>query len=122
MKVLTKPTWLIHQVVGEDYVKYHTHGLKEYGSLELEIKLPIPTKLAGLIINEIGLKIANGKRCRSNDIISGVVNVDLVIIKTKEYHPDDDVNKDDVLRIIIPDQNLRYPWDIGCDPIYEKQV
>lgn len=121
MKMITKPTWTIHQVVGEDNVNFHTHGLENYSSLELEINLSIEGSLAGHIINEIGLKIASGKRYKDKDIISDVVNVDLAIIKAKGIHSDDHDNEE-VLRIIFPDENLKFPWDAGCDLIYRKQI
>lgn len=119
--LVTKPTWTIHQVVGEDSTNFHTHGLEDYGSLELEINLPIEGRLAAHIINEIGLKIVNGKRYNSRDIISDVVNVNLTVIKAKSIHSGDH-DSEDILRIIIPDENLRFPWDAGCDPIYKKQI
>lgn len=43
--MITEPTWMIHQVFNEQSVNYHTHGVNEYNSLELEINLPIEKKL-----------------------------------------------------------------------------
>lgn len=24
--------------------------------------------------------------------------------------------------IILPDENLKFPWDEGCDPVFKKQI
>lgn len=45
----------------------------------------------------------------------------LAIIKTKGIHSDDHDNEE-VLRIIFPDENLKFPRDVGCDLIYRKQI
>lgn len=38
---LNRPSWLIHCVYGKSDVSFHTHGLGQYNSLELELNLPI---------------------------------------------------------------------------------
>lgn len=120
-KKIKKPTWVIHHVFDEYETNYHTHGLNKYGSLELEINFPIQQNLAGHILNEIGLKIANGKKYKSNDTIEDIVNVKLKVIETKGVHSDAH-GDEKVLRIILPDENHKFPWDEGCNPIYQKQI
>lgn len=116
--MIKKPTWIIHGVGDENTpLSYHTHGLDKYGSLELEINLNIQNELAGYIINEIGLKIANGEKIMNMDIIEDVVTAPLVVVRTKGIH-----SEEEVLRIIIPDENLKFPWEEGCSEKYIKQV
>lgn len=51
---------IIHGVYEEECIVYHTHGLKDYGSLELELNLSLPEDDAMIFLNIIGLRIANG--------------------------------------------------------------
>ncbi len=51
------PTWIIHYIPC-DQSSYHTHGLDAYGSLELELNLPMTPRRAGLFINLVANEIA----------------------------------------------------------------
>ena len=51
------PTWIIHFIpCGQP--SYHTHGLNRYGSLELELNLPLEPRQAMLFINLIANEVA----------------------------------------------------------------
>ena len=51
------PTWIIHFIpCGQP--SYHTHGLDRYGSLELELNLPLDLQQATLFINLIANEVA----------------------------------------------------------------
>ena len=50
------PTWIIHFIpCGQP--SYHTHGLNRYGSLELELNLPLEPRQAMLFINLIANEV-----------------------------------------------------------------
>lgn len=115
---IIKPTWMVHMVGDEDTpLTYHSHGLDEYDSLELEINLSIPQKLGMYIINTIGLRIANGEKFKDGDMVDEVVNCLLPIRETSGIH-----SNDKHLRIIIPDENFKFPWDEGCNLEYINQI
>lgn len=111
-------TWVIHMVSDKDTpMTYHTHGLDDYDSLELEINLNIEPKLAKYILNDIGLKIKDGLRLSDHYVLTEVVTIPLVVRRTKAVHSDTMV-----YRIIIPDHNHNNPWDRNCDAFYKNQI
>lgn len=117
-------TWIIHRVVDDEtaYCNSHTHGLDEYGSLELEINFPLPQEVAGQILNQIGLDIIDGKEIESGDhsdeYLSG--GYDIYFLKTTSVNAT--ISDPIVLRIIIPDIENMFPWDKGCEDFYRKQM
>lgn len=118
-----KPTWDIHYVFDEDWASCHTHGLNKYGSLELEINLPIQQELAGYILNEIGFMIANKEiELKDGDIIEEVTNVGLVVFETEGVHSGSHEGEKNVFRIVIPDEKMKFPWDEDCNITYKKQI
>lgn len=115
-----KPTWIIHGVGDENTpISYYTCGLKKYGSLELEINLPIKEDLAMHIINSIGFMIMDGKRFNDGDIINEgtIAGCKLVMRNDVGIY-----SEERVIRIIIPDEKLRFPWDKGCSDFFRDQI
>lgn len=77
-----KPTWIMHFIpCGQP--SYHTHGLNEYGSLELELNLPLEPRQAMQFINLIANEVAErGKRYRSGDREDDVFNFPFYLFET----------------------------------------
>jgi len=61
-RIFINYTWTIHNICDGKQFTYHTYGLNVYGSLELELNLPLIPKQAALFINLIAKDIAEGKR------------------------------------------------------------
>lgn len=81
------PTWIIH-FIPCDQSSYHTHGLDAYGSLELELNLPITPQRAGPLINLVANEIAKkGKRYRSGDREDDVFNLPVYLFETAPIQP-----------------------------------
>lgn len=115
-----KPTWIIH-FIPCDQSSYHTHGPDAYGSLELELNLPLPPHRAGLFINLVANEIAEkGKRYRSGDREDNVFNLPFYLFETAPIRPSRD--KDRVLRILFCDPAGKYPWEPGCTVPYSSQL
>ena len=57
-----KPDWIIHYILCER-PSSHTHGLDRHGSLVLEPTLPVIQEIATMILNLIGLEIAEKRKC-----------------------------------------------------------
>lgn len=114
------PTWIIH-FIPCDQSSYHTHGLDAYGSLELELNLPLTAHRAGLFINLVANEIAEkGKRYRSGDREDNVFNLPFYLFETTPIRPSRD--NDRVLRILFCDPAGKYPWEPGCTVPYSDQL
>lgn len=76
-----RPTWIIHFIpCGQP--SYHTHGLDAYGSLELEVNLPLDPNQATFFINLIANEVAEkGKRYHSGDREDDVFNLPFYLLK-----------------------------------------
>ena len=110
--------WKIHYVAGypNGLVNIHTHGLDEFGSKELQMVMPYPLQDAGKIINKIGKLIRGGRRFNAGDEIHNFFEggFPVRLIDARE-------SGRDVLRIILPDGEGRWPDDQLCEPYYKLQ-
>ena len=114
------PTWIIH-FVPCDQSSYHTHGLDTYGSLELEINLPLAPHQAGIFINLVANEVAEkGKRYRSGDREDDVFNLPFYLFETVPIQPSRDGDR--VLRILFCDPAGKYPWESECEAPYSGQL
>ena len=115
-----KPTWIIHFIpCGKP--SYHTHGLDQYGSLELELNLPLQPRQATQFINLIANEVAeHGTRYRSGDREDDVFTLPFYLFETVPIQPSKE--DDRVLRILFCDPAGRYPWGTGCEAPYSEQL
>lgn len=115
-----KPTWIIHFIPTEQ-PSYHTHGLNEYGSLELELNLPLEPRQAMQFINLIANEVAErGKRYRSGDREDDVLSPPFYLYETVPIQPSRE--NDRVLRILFCDPAGKYPWEPECEAPYSTQL
>ena len=117
-KKITKPTWMIHGVCGGGNTVYHTHGLNEYGSLELELNLSLEKNQACQFINLIGLEIANGKKFKDGDFDDTIFNCKIAFKEVEGIYEENQK----CLRVIFPDTNYKFPWEDGCEEPYKWQI
>lgn len=113
------PTWIIHGVLEDEGIVYHTHGLDAYGSKELELNLPLEQKVAQHFLNLIGAEIANGRNFTDQEVVDDLFNVPIVFREVVGIHSE---NQELHLRVIFPDVNDKFPWDAGCQPAYASQI
>lgn len=113
-------TWIIHFIpCGQP--SYHTHGLDKYGSLELELNLPLKPRQATQFINLIANEIAeHGKRYRSGDRDDDVFSLPFYLYETVPIRPSRE--QDRVLRILFCDPAGKYPWEPECAAPYSMQL
>ena len=115
-----RPDWIIHYILC-DRPSSHTHGLDKYGSLELELNLPVSDKKATEVLNLVGEAIAEkGRRYRSGDYEDGIFTLPFYLFETESAVPGSVSNR--VLRILVCDPDGKYPWEAGCDPDYAAQL
>lgn len=120
-ELMDKYGFVIHNVFpdSEDEIlwSHHTHGLKEnFNHIDLEIVLPMSPNLAGSIFHGMVSSIKEGESFE-NKLISGKVikNFDVQLVKVSD-------EKRELLRIILPDKNGRFPSDADCDEVYKNQL
>lgn len=113
-------TWIIHQVCDGQRMSYHTHGLNEYGSLELELNLMLVPAQAADFINLIGESIATGKRYQSGDRVDEIFTVPFYLFETTPVHGS--FKGETVLRIVFCDPQFLFPWELGCHEEYRHQL
>lgn len=94
----------------------HTHGMEKYGHMDFQLVLKTHPAEIGRILNTFGLLVQSGRRFKAGDMVSGIFQ-------------DCDVRLDEfeetgrtVLRIIIPDDENRFPEDEKCMEVYRLQL
>lgn len=113
-------TWIIHQICDGESITYHTHGLDEYGSLELELNFALAPEQAGLFMNLIASSIAEGRRYHSGQCVTEIFTLPFYLFETSPI--EGTFQGERVLRIIFCDEGAKFPWDIGCNPDYRNQL
>ena len=80
-----KPDWIIHYILCER-PSSHTHGLDRHGSLELELNLPVIQEKAKMILNLMGLEIAEKGKCyRSGDREDNVFTIPIYLFEENTH-------------------------------------
>jgi hypothetical protein len=117
---IDNPTWIIHcipdNVPGDHSMSMHTHGLDKYNSLELELKLDVDFKEIGIVLNKIGLVIANGRIIKNSEIDTEFCLTPVIFMEIVNQYGDR------VLRVVCSDEQSRFPWDAECDEFYIHQL
>lgn len=122
--------WIIHYVQEHDceicgkhednpigftgFANIHTHGLSKYNHKELCIPLDLGYKLAVTILNQCGLRIKLGNEKfvpGFNDSI--IQNLPILFYEFENSN---------ILYMIMPDPNGKFPEDDDCEFPYNKQL
>lgn len=120
-ELLSKYGFIIHNVFpsSEDEIlwSHHTHGLKEnFNHIDLEIVLPVNPNIAGSVIHGMVELIKEGESFENKLVSDKVIkDYDVQLIKTTEGNRE-------VLRIVLPDINGKFPSDEDCEDIYKNQL
>ena len=115
--------YYVHYVIPEkegELIDCHTHGLMEtFGHKEIQIKTTVSQKSACSFINSI-VDIIRGLEIEKSilDLDVEIAPKGFVPIKYKELK---DEFGEELIRLIIPDRNGKYPWDEDCEESYKKQ-
>lgn len=112
--------WIVHQVIGEDRVVYHTHGLDKHGLTELELNVPIETRQATYFINLIADHLIENNIVIKDEYVDegNIFNCNVFFRRVKGIYGNGEEN----IRIIFPDENGLYPWDDDCLEPYKSQI
>lgn len=113
--------WIIHAVFDEKRTVFHTHDAKKYCGLEIELNLSATMETGKMILNTVVMHCSETKTPLKDGItLEKVFSVPIKVVKMKPIHGHD--YKEDVYRIIVPDENGKFPGDVGCLPGYDAQL
>lgn len=96
---------------------HHTHGLKEcFNHTDLEIVLPIHPQMAGGIFHGMVNLIKKGESFENKIMSDKVIqNYNVQLFRVND-------GTRDLIRIILPDENGKFPSDKGCADVYKNQL
>lgn len=98
------------------FVNYHTHGFRDtWGHDDLQIVIPIPPNIANNLFWTFADRVKAGERFAPDARVDKIVHGHQVILKKAKD------GERDVLRIILPDKNGRFPKDPGVDDYFGMQ-
>lgn len=94
----------------------HTHGMARYNHLDFQMVLHVSPEEVGYILNAFGKRVQVGEKFKAGDLVDGIfldcpVRLDLFRECDRE-----------VLRVIIPDGQNRFPEDPECTYPYSYQL
>ena len=128
---MIKPSWVIHYIANglpcsccgkieypylENICNAHTHGMDAFHQPEFQIVLGLPPLDIMYILNTLGDNVRNGARYNPSSLVEGIfvdclVRLDLI----KE-------DGEQIFRVIIPDNENRFPEEVGCTYPYSEQT
>lgn len=121
----TTPDWIIYAVMNgrpcaacgkithpylPPFCDVHTIGMGKYGHLEFQVVLDIGVREVCYVLNELGWRVRAGYRFHDGQYVDGVFldcQVRLDLVPDSAGIP--------VLRVIIPDNENRWPEDEDAD-------
>lgn len=121
MKTINKQ-WLIQYVLPEYLhgpISCYTIGLeKHFNHPDIQITLPLDQQMCGQLINTVAGYVKDGRQFTPgilyHDILQHSVPVKFITIK-------DNKQQRELLRMIFPDENMKFPEDSACNPFYQLQ-
>ena len=112
--------WIIHYIIDQPapypyLCNAHTHGMEYYHHMDFQIVLNLPNDHICYILNTLGHRVRNGEIFNDGDFVSGIYSdCNIRLKKVRETGRD-------VLRVIIPDTQNRFPDNPKCEEKYMHQ-
>lgn len=120
-ELIEKYGFVIHNVFpsseNEILWSHHTHGLKEnFNHTDLEIVLPIDPQIVGSVFHGMVDLIKDGESFENKLTSDKVIkNYSVQLVKVSD-------GQRDLIRVVLPDVNGKFPSDIDCSDIYKNQL
>ena len=121
-EMIKKYGFVIHNVFpseeDEDILySIHTHGLKEnFNHMDLEVVLPMNPNIVAGIFHGMVDSIKDGETFEDKSTSDRVIqNFDVQLVRVND-------GARDLLRIVLPDENGKFPCDKDCADIYKNQL
>ena len=100
-----------------DYIcNAHTHGMAKYGHQDFQLVLYLHPNQLGYVLNNLGLRVQAGEQFKAGDMVEGIF--DRCPLRLDEAEE----SGRKVLRVIIPDDQNRFPEDLKCEYPYSYQL
>jgi len=116
---MKKVDWTIHQVIDDKgpggIINSHTHGMERYHHPDFQLVLPISPRQTESILNTIAHEVQNGRKFKPGKYSGEVFSCDFRLDAHRETGRD-------VLRLILPDPEMRFPEDPLCAEPYKHQT
>ena len=102
-----------------EYINAFTQGLQEtFSHTDLQIVLPVGQEKCASIFHTLKTYISEGNTIETNQIHSGLLPFPFLAIEVpKSAH----TQNLDVIRIVLPDSNGKFPHEDACDPHFKAQ-
>lgn len=117
--------WIIHIVpptspyLPDDIPEYilnsHTHGMYEYFHREFQVLLALDASEICRLLETLCRRVEAGEAFSPGDMVTGLYECAVRLDAAIE-------NGENVLRLIIPDSNNRFPEDPLCEAPYKYQT
>lgn len=112
--------WNIHFITDRatkhNYTDKHTHGMETYKHLNFQLVVPYGPKPTSGILNSLCDMVAAGRRFSDGELVDDVLeDCQVKLFRVKTY------DDKDVFRVIVPDDDGRFPEDAGCDKEFKHQ-
>lgn len=133
LRILSKQlrNWIIHYISNETSVSetdpnpayfpeylcnIHTHGMNAYTHKDFQIVLDIGKDGAVYLLNTLAEKVRDGEVFTAGERIEGVYpDCEIKLAAATE-------GGREVLRVLVPDENNRFPDEEGCSYPYSEQI
>lgn len=124
-----KCSWVLHYITnetskqegytGSNFPPYlcnaHTHGLAAFNHKDFQLVLDIGPSSSGYLLNALAERVRNGETFADGELVDGVYsNCQVKLAVATEGNRE-------VYRVLIPDEEGRYPGDEGCNFPYSEQ-
>ncbi|MBQ8997150.1 MAG: DUF4262 domain-containing protein [Clostridium sp.] len=119
-ELMKKNGYIIHNVFPtreNEIFSHHTHGLKEnYNHMDLQIALGVHPAIINPVLDGVANQIKNGVTFEDKLVSDRVIQgFDVQLVKVK-------FGSRELLRIILPDENGKFPSDKDCADGYKNQL
>lgn len=108
--------YYMHIVLGESFINVHTHGfLETWNHPEMQIVMGINPKITQDLLWCFADRIKGGEKFEAGQLVDEIVkSFPVKLIDATE-------GGRSVLRVLLPDQNGKFPGDPGCELVWCDQ-
>lgn len=112
-----KSGFYMHFVSGEHFINAHTHGFdRSWGHLDFQLIFPVSQKVVGSIFWSFADRVKAGERFEAGTSVDEIIEDFPVRLSSAKE------GGRDVLRVILPDKNGKFPGDEGVDEVFGHQI
>lgn len=96
---------------------YITVGAAKHCGKEIELNLPVNHEQARLLLNTAVAFCKREKECLNSRLIIDIYSIPVTFRQTQSVNDKFGI----VWRMLVPDNNGKYPYENGCSPLFRSQ-